>query len=336
MSRCPKCNETSHAPGARFCLRCGSPLVQSRDYPSSAASNAAPARSGVRRPLARPDILSFDVNGVPFRMILVEGGTFYMGVTPRMARERIEAGSDWRAQYPAVRVDGFYMAEYPVTQRLWMEVMRETDVTQDCWAQSMGELLNPSKNRGGGDLPVERVDWEHCMEFLTRLKEISQQDFRLPTDAEWEFAARGGNLSRGYEHAGSNIFADVGWNDGRTHPVGQKAPNELGLYDMSGNVPEWCYDAYYPPDYRSSSGGGFYCPAVERLQDGDRRAPMNVFSGPPDPSRRMRRPMAREQERDYYHMVRGFYDPRHENILLRQITRFPELVGPGIGLRLAL
>ena len=128
----------------------------------------------------------------------------------------------------------------------------ETEVTQALWEAVMGS--NPS-NFKGGSLPVERVSWEDCQTFIQKLNQLTGKRFRLPTEAEWEYAARGGNKSRGYRYAGSNTIGDVAWyedNSGnQTHPVKAKQANELGLYDMSGNVWEWCQDWY--GDYSSSS-----------------------------------------------------------------------------------
>ena len=106
----------------------------------------------------------------------------------------------------------------------------------------MGELLNPSQHRGDDSYPVDNIDQNHCQEFIDNLNAFTKCKFRLPTAAEWEFAARGGNLTKGYEHAGSNLRDDVGWFDDMTHRVKLKQPNELGLYDMSGNVWEFCQE----------------------------------------------------------------------------------------------
>ena len=157
-------------------------------------------------------------------MIEVEGGTFKMG------SEDSDAYSD----------------EKPVHQvTLSSYAIGETEVTQELWQAVMGS--NPS-NFKGTNLPVEQVSWEDCQEFIRKLNQMTGRTFRLPTEAEWEFAARGGNKSQGYKYSGSNNIDDVAWYDGNsssaTHPVKTKKANELGLYDMSGNVYEWCSDWY--------------------------------------------------------------------------------------------
>ena len=178
-------------------------------------------------PQEMPDSIVFNVNGVHFKMILVEGGNFYMGATS-------EQGSDADSnEKPAHRVtlSSYYICETEVTQALWLEVMG----------------VNPS-NFIGDNLPVESVSWEDVQSFLVELNALMGKTFRLPTEAEWEYAARGGNKSMGYKYAGSNTASEVAWyynNAGsKTHPVASKKPNELGLYDMSGNVWEWCQDWY--------------------------------------------------------------------------------------------
>ena len=121
----------------------------------------------------------------------------------------------------------------------------ETEVTQELWKQVMG--YNPSQHVGDS-YPVECVSWNDCVEFCQRLSQKTGCHFRLPTEAEWEYAARGGNLSKGYKFSGSNLIEDVAWSleisDSISHPVRQKQPNELGLYDMTGNAWEICSDLY--------------------------------------------------------------------------------------------
>ena len=122
----------------------------------------------------------------------------------------------------------------------------QTQVTQELWQAVMGS--NPSEFKGDSQCPVENVSWNDCMEFIAKLNRLTGKNFRLPTEAEWEYAARGGSKSRGYKYSGNNNPDLVAWYDGnsinKTHPVAQKQANELGLYDMSGNVWEWCKDWY--------------------------------------------------------------------------------------------
>lgn len=177
---------------------------------------------------------TFTVNGVQFTMVEVGGGTFTMGATS-------EQGSDaWDEEKPAheVTLSDYYIGQTEVTQALWEAVMGS----------------NPSDSKGG-NLPVERVSWDDCQVFIQKLNQLTGKQFRLPTEAEWEYAALGGRKSRGYKYAGGNNIDSVAWCDGNsgneTHPVATKQANELGIYDMSGNVLEWCSD--WCGDYTSSS-----------------------------------------------------------------------------------
>ena len=170
--------------------------------------------------------LHFTVNGVTFEMVAVKGGTFTMGATPEQGGD---ADDDERPAH-SVTLDDYYIGKFEVTQELWEAVMGS----------------NPSYFYGS-NLPVERVSWNDCQEFITKLNGLTGKNFRLPTEAEWEYAARGGNRSGGYKYSGSNSISEVAWyydNSSRTHPAGTKSPNELGIYDMSGNVYEWCQDWY--------------------------------------------------------------------------------------------
>ena len=168
--------------------------------------------------------LELVVDGISYVMKPVEGGTFQMGSNDS------EADSDEKPVH-SITVSSFYMGETEVTQALWKAVMGG----------------NPSRFKGD-DLPVEQVSWNDCQEFIEKLNGLTGKDFRLPTEAEWEYAARGGKKSNGYKYAGSKTVDNVAWYDGnsgsKTHPVKTKQPNELGLYDMSGNVFEWCQDRY--------------------------------------------------------------------------------------------
>ena len=172
-------------------------------------------------------IFSLTVNGVIFEMVYVEGGTFDMGATTEQGSD---AESDEKPVH-SVTLDGYYIGKCEVTQELWEAVMGS----------------NPSHFKGAQN-PVENVSWNDCQEFVSRLNSLTGRTFRLPTEAEWEYAARGGNKSRHYKYSGSNNIFDVAWhgdNSGiTTHAVGTKTANELGIYDMSGNVYEWCSDWY--------------------------------------------------------------------------------------------
>ena len=167
------------------------------------------------------------VNGVSFNMVRVDGGTFMMGAT---SEQGADADND---EKPAHQVT---LSTYSIG---------ETEVTQALWQAVMGS--NPSRFKGD-NLPVEKVSWDDCQTFIQKLNQLTGRRFRLPTEAEWEYAARGGSKSRGYKYSGSNNINDVAWYDdnssSKTHPVKTKQANELGLYDMSGNVWEWCQDWY--------------------------------------------------------------------------------------------
>jgi formylglycine-generating enzyme required for sulfatase activity len=173
-----------------------------------------------------PPVLTFTVNGVSFDMIYVEGGTFKMGSNAP------DAGDDEQPVHE-VTLSNYYIGQTEVTQHLWKKVMGDD---------------NPSVKEGN-DLPVTNISWGDCQTFVEKLSEMTGMHFRLPTEAEWEYAARGGQKSKGYVYAGSDNIDEVAWYpDNCTQPqaVGMKQPNELGIYDMTGNVYEWCYDWYGP------------------------------------------------------------------------------------------
>ncbi len=160
-----------------------------------------------------------------FEMIFIEGGKFLMG-------GQDEKAFDNEKPVQEVQVPSFYIGKYPVTQQVWTAIIGE----------------NPSRFKGE-DRPVESVSWHDAKEFIEKLNTQAGKTYRLPSEAEWEFAARGGIHSEGYLYAGSDKLKEVGWyreNSGRTlQPVGLKMGNELGIYDMSGNVLEWCEDDYH-------------------------------------------------------------------------------------------
>ena len=186
------------------------------------------------------DIQTFSAGGVTFRMVRVEGGSFTMGAT---SEQGSEAKSD-ESPVHRVTLSTYYIGETEVTQALWEAVMGN----------------NPS-NFKGANLPVEQVSWEDCQNFIRELNRMTGKRFRLPTEAEWEYAARGGNKSQGCKYSGSNAIDKVAWytdNSGnKTHEVRTKSPNELSIYDMSGNVWEWCQDWYhsYYASYQTNPSG---------------------------------------------------------------------------------
>ncbi len=213
---------------------------------------------------------TFTINGVRFKMKFVQGGTFMMGALPQDTL----ADAD-EVRHP-VKVHGFYIGETEVTQALWEVVMHK----------------NRSKQKGA-DMPVEYVTYEQIQAFIARLNQLTGKHFRLPTEAEWEYAARGGRKSKGYLYAGSNNPDEVAYtltNDFDDHHkrVAQLKPNELGLYDMSGNVWEFCEDWYRKtPTSKPSSnfhvmrGGSYDCDArysrvTNRFMYDQRRRRMEV------------------------------------------------------------
>ena len=179
------------------------------------------------------EIFTITNNGktVSFKMIRVAAGTFQMGSNTRFSNEQ--------PFHNVTLTNDYYIGETEVTQELWEAVMGS----------------NPSSFKDAQN-PVENVSWDDCKTFINKLNSLAGQRFRLPTEAEWEYAARGGNKSSNYTYPGSNNLKDVAWykdnSNSKTHSVKTKAPNELGIYDMSGNVWEWCEDWYDESYYKNS------------------------------------------------------------------------------------
>jgi len=184
------------------------------------------------KPVSRADGADFRDGKIWVDMVFVRGGAFVMGCTP-------EQESCWDNEKPPHRVTlgGYYIGKYPVTQKQWQSVMG----------------TNPSDKKGDG-LPVHNVSWDEVQDFIAKVKKATGRKYRLPTEAEWEYAARGGASGKGYRFAGSDNVNEVAWYDKNckdVQRVGAKKPNELGLYDMSGNVYEWVND--YFGNYGSNS-----------------------------------------------------------------------------------
>ena len=227
MKICPSCN-TSMPDEAIFCPTCGKPLVSLTKCPICGHLIPKEYQNS-----CNSDLL-FEVKGVQFKMKYVEGGSFIMG-----AQDNDNEAHYWEKPSHWVKIDSFYMSETQVTQMLWNLVMKE----------------GPFSFKGNAN-PVESVSIHECNVFIKRLNAITGRKFSLPTEAQWEYAARGGNKSKGYIYAGSNQLDKVSWyrdnSDSKTHQVATKEPNELGLYDMTGNVWEWCND-FYNDNYYSIS-----------------------------------------------------------------------------------
>jgi formylglycine-generating enzyme required for sulfatase activity/predicted Ser/Thr protein kinase len=192
-----------------------------------------------------------------YEMVYVEGGSYQMGYDPNRDSEDKEY-MDAAKPLHTVSVGSFYIGKYEVTQAQWREIMGD----------------NPSEFKNCDNCPVENVSWIEIQNFLEKLNEKyppanGKGAYRLPTEEEWEYAARGGNKSKGYKYAGSNSIGEVAWYNGnsnyQTHPVGQKSPNELGIYDMTGNAWEWTdsgwsdnYEKNRTSEYGVFRGGSWY------------------------------------------------------------------------------
>lgn len=211
-----------------FVLSCNSPK------PEPAKADSSSETTTISIDTVDAVNLRISVNGVSFVMKFVEGGSFMMGAqnnNPKEPNYDSEADDDETA-YSAT-VQSYYIGETEVTQALWNAVMNDkryrTQKGDEC----------------GDNYPANYLWWYESQEFIHKLNDLTHMDFRLPSGAEWEFAARGGKYGNGFKYAGSDDIDNVAWADGQVHEVMAKAPNELGLYDMSGNVCELCQDGYF-------------------------------------------------------------------------------------------
>lgn len=174
-------------------------------------------------------IRKFYVGDVEFVMVSVKGGLYMMGEKPSHL-DKLQA-KQYSCPIPNI-IHEVYLSDFSIGQ---------TEVTQELWNAVMDNNPSPFK---GDNLPVFGISWDECKRFIAKLNSLTGESFRMPTEAEWEYAARGGKQSKHYKYAGGNHLKTVAWEGGTPRPVSTKKPNELGLYDMSGNVPEWCEDTF--------------------------------------------------------------------------------------------
>ena len=217
------------------------------------------------------DVLTITVNGVSFNMIRVEGGTFLMGDPSIPCRRPAPAHQE--------TVSTYYIGETEVTEEMWRAVMG------DAFFEYYKDVNNQQYFEDSLQLPVFSATYIECVRFIYKLKELTGRKFRLPTGAEWEYAARGGAKSRGYMYSGSNNIDEVACYNGQnlrrghvTVNVKSKKPNELGIYDMSGNVAEWCNELYGDPNF-----AGYYVLRGGSESDHDARdcTPTSRYPGHP-------------------------------------------------------
>lgn len=240
--KCPYCGQ-EHPDNYKFCPETAKPLaLQIKICGNSACkyenvpieAKFCPRCGWAFDNIDSKERLCIHVGDVYFNMIYVKAGSFLMGTN-----ESSDLYDDTLLHKVTITKD-YYIGETVVTQKLWKEVMGHNP---SHWGKKNGPYSDQWEL-----LPVEQVDWYDCIDFVKKLNELTNRTFRLPTEAEWEFAARGGQESEGYKFAGSDIADEVAWDayNESTHPVAQKIPNELGLYDMCGNIFEWCQDWYAP------------------------------------------------------------------------------------------
>lgn len=220
----------------KFYFTCAAVLIlAATSFSQTAVPDKKPTSTGGKK-TPQPITLNEAVKAIEAEMVFVEGGKFKMGCPG----ESDTSCYFWEKPTHEVSISPFYIAKFPVTQREWTAVMGTKPwFSKDC-----------------EDCPVENVSWYDAQVFINTLCQLTGKHYRLPTEAEWEYAARGGNQSKGYKYAGSNNADEVAWFDNNSgkvsHTVGKKKPNELGLYDMSGNVWQWCSD-WFESNYYSSS-----------------------------------------------------------------------------------
>ena len=268
MNQCPKCG-ADFTSGAKFCEKCGCNLQTPYRPPKSSLETVRywllfgsigflavfvffvrtfiilPNHNKIIAEYKREIEQERPFTAPKIEMVFVEGGTYTMGSTDNID-ERMKKYPVYYRSKPAheVTVSSFYIGKYEITQAQWKAVMGTT--IKQMRVNTIDYIYDKGEFGEGGNYPMYYVNWNDIQEFLRRLNAGTSKKYRLPTEAEWEYAARGGSKSQGYKYCGSNDLDNVAWynhnSGGSSHPVGTKQPNELGIYDMSGNVREWCND----------------------------------------------------------------------------------------------